>query len=136
MNTFLVKIKEGELDFGSEFNQARWREFLKENEDKWIRIEKPKENRTLSQNNYYWLYLEVISRETGNEAEELHEFFKQKFLPRKMVIIQGKKTAHEVMIIKSTTKLSKVEFGDYLDKICSLVEIPLPDPILAGYIEH
>lgn|SRR3990167_767491 len=135
MATFLAKITNKELDFGSPTNQARFNDFKTENEGKYIKITKPKENRTLSQNNLYWLYLEVIGRETGNDAEELHELFKQKFLPRKTVIVQGKKSAHEVVMIKSTTKLSKVEFGDYMDKICSLTDVPVPDKSLAGFLE-
>lgn len=125
--TFLIQIKNGKLDFGSDFNSARWHDFLKNNESKWIRIEKPKVVRTLSQNSTYWLYLDMISRETGNEATDLHEFFKQKLLPRKLVVIKGRKTAHQYEKVQSTTELSKLEFGEYIDRIGALTGIPLPD---------
>lgn len=129
---FRAKINKG-LDFGSEFNESRWQDFLKQNEGKWVRIEREEPKRTLSQNAYYWIYLEVISRETGNSPEDLHEFFKARFLPKKIIKIKGKKNTHEFTRTISTAKLNKLDFGEYLDKICSETEIPLPDPAEAGY---
>jgi len=132
---FLVKINNNEIDFGSEFNAMRWREFKRENEGKWLRIEKPVSLRSKRQNSYYWAYLEIISHETGNLAEDLHEFFREKLLPKKFVVIHGKKGDYEIEKRKSTTELSKLEFGEYLDKICAVTEIALPDPSqLEGYI--
>jgi hypothetical protein len=130
MTTFLAKIKNVSLDFGSEFNQARFKQFLKDNEGKWIRIELPKPLRTNQQNRYYHLYLQVIERETGNNAEDLHEYFKRTLLPPKFITVLG----NEIRIPRSTTELNKIEFGEYLDKICALTDVPLPDRELAGYI--
>jgi hypothetical protein len=53
--TFLAIAHNGQLDFGSDFNQARLREFLEEREGKQFRIEPVKTTRTLTQNAYYWL---------------------------------------------------------------------------------
>ena len=134
-NCFLVKISNNEIDFGSEWNISRWREFKKENEGKWLRIEKPKSLRSTRQNSFYWSYLEIISHETGNLAEDLHEFFREKLLPKKFVVIHGKKGDYEIEKRKSTTELSKLEFGEYLDKICAMTGVELPDPSkLEGYI--
>lgn len=134
-NTFLVKISNNEIDFGSEWNVSRWREFKRENEGKWLRIEKPKSLRSNRQNSYYWAYLEIVSHETGNLAEDLHEFFREKLLPKKFIVIHGKKGDYEIEKRKSTTELSKIEFGEYLDKICSVCGVELPDPSkLEGYI--
>lgn len=127
---FLVKITNKELDFGTSFNVGRWHDFLKENEGKWLRIDKPKVVRTLSQNSFYWIYLEMISRETGNDPEDLHDFFKGKLLPRKVVVIKGRKTAHNYEKMSSTTKLTKLEMGDYMDRIAVLTGITIPDVAL------
>jgi hypothetical protein len=133
---FNVIAKNGELDFGSDYNLARFSQWLKEREGKRIRIEQLISSRTTLQNNYYWLYLGVIERETGNNANDLHEYFKRKFLvPEfKKVVIKGKPVEYKCP--KSTTKLNKIEFGDYLDKICSETDVPLPDPVEAGYLPH
>ena len=131
---FLVKIIDGKLSFGSEHNEARWQQFLQDNEGKTVKITKETPQRTLSQNAFYFHFLEVIARETGNEVESLHQFFKEKLLPREFKTIVGKKTAHEIQIIKSTTKLTKLEMGEYMDKISAMTEVAIPDPKDAGYL--
>lgn len=122
--TFIVKIDEkGGMDFGSEYNLARFRQFCKDNIGKTLKIEKQISTRSLNQNQLYWLFLGVIERETGNNANELHEYFRRTLLAPKFIKVLGK----EIKIPKSTTELSKLEFADYLDKISSETEIQIPD---------
>ena len=124
MTTFIAKIKHGleVLDFGSPYNRARYYDWCKQNIGKEVRIKEIENNRTLSQNALYWKFLELIERETGNSANNLHEYFKRVHLPPKFIKVLGK----EIKIPKSTTELTKIEFIDYLDKISaeSNVEIP------------
>lgn len=131
MTVFLAKAtEEGALDWGSEYNQIRLTETLKKTAGKTWRLELPEKKRSQSQNNYYWLYLGVIEYETGNNANDLHEYFKRIFLPPRYITVMGA----ELRIPRSTTELSKVEFGEFLEKICALTNVPLPDPIAAGYL--
>jgi hypothetical protein len=95
-------------------------------------IEEEKRVRTRSQNSYYWVYLGVIAEETGDNPDDLHEFFKRKLLHPVFKTIRGE----EIKLPRSTTELTKLEFGEYLDKICALTNIPLPDPQAAGYLPH
>lgn len=132
--TWIAKSVNGTLDWGSDFNVVRLRSWLERNPNKVLKLTPVKEYRSGQQNNYYWLYLDIISNETGNDPIELHEFFKRKLLPRKKVSIKGKKKDHEFERETSTTELSKIDFGEYLDKICQITEVPLPDPKEAGYI--
>lgn len=111
------------MDFGSEFNQKRLLQHLKENDGKEYKIEPLVRTRSLSQNNLYHLFLDVIERETGQNAEEVHEWAKRKFLQPREITVNGEK----MKICGSTTTLNKTEFGDYLDKISSAVEMPIPD---------
>lgn len=134
MAIFLANIKSDyTLDFGSQFNVARWHEFCKNNIDAIVRVDKPEKTRTLPQNRYYWFYLGIIAKETGNTEEDLHTFFRQKLLPKRFIKIRGKRGTYEVEDYKSTTKLTKLEMGEYLDRISVITEIPLPDPAIAGY---
>lgn len=96
-----------------------------------ITVEEEKLVRTNNQNNYYWLYLNVIAEETGNLPDLLHRLFKKKFLKPKIEVVLGE----ELVVEPSTKSLSKTEFGEYLDKICALTAVPLPDPEAAGYIK-
>ena len=106
-------------------NKKSFTEYLVANKGKklFIEIEREKGKRTLSQNDFYWLYLGVIERETGNLATDLHELFKRKLLPP----IPKKILGVEFKIPASTTTLNKIEFGEYLDKISAMTCVPIPD---------
>ncbi len=125
-----AQIKDGSIEFDTPHAAMLFQKWKLGNDGARIKIEQVKSTRTLSQNAYYHVYLDVISRETGDNADDLHEFFKRKFLSPRFIKIQGE----EVKIPGSTTELDKIEFGDYLDKICALTNIPLPDPEAAGVL--
>lgn len=91
-----------------------------------IEIEKVRGKRSNQQNKIYWFYLGIIESETGNNAEELHELFKRKFLKP---IISKIKINGKIIEYKrpgSTTELNKIQFGEYLEKINALTGIPIP----------
>lgn len=105
-------------------NNREYLDFLEQNEGKDVEVEinVKKSRRSLDQNSFYWLYLGVIERETGNLATDLHELFKRKFLPP----IPKKILGVEFKIPASTTELNKAEFSEYLDKISALTNVPIP----------
>ena len=111
-------------------NKKALYEFLLANEGKemYAKLDRVKSVRSLDQNSYYHKFLDIIENETGQGHESLHKIFKGLFLPKKEVILKGKK----YVLSGSTTELSKTEMGDYLDKIAALVEISLPDPKLVA----
>ncbi len=122
-------------DFSSPIPKLEWTnklafaKFLSENESykgMWvIEIEKEKSKRTLDQNAFYWLYVNIIEKETGNLSTDLHELFKRKFLPPIPKSILGV----DFRLPASTSNLSKTEFGEYLDKIAAFTNVPIPEPI-------
>lgn len=93
---------------------------------------RPPPTRSTSQNRYYHLFLGIIERETGQNADEIREWAKRKFLPARFITVNGE----EMRIPGSTRDLDKSGFTDYLDKISAAVEIALPDPVAAGYISN
>lgn len=104
-------------------------DFLLANSDykgSWIvDVSKETFKRTLKQNDFMWLYLDHIEKETGNLATDLHELFKRKFIPPVFKKILGV----EFKLPGSTTDLTKQEMSDYLDKISAFTEIAIPEPI-------
>lgn len=78
-----------------------------------VRVAKKAETRTLPQNRLYYLWLNCISAETGNEVELLHEYCKQKFLGVQYRVIYGEEVARPL----TTTDLNTEQFKAYLDKI-------------------
>jgi hypothetical protein len=93
---------------------------------------RPSAKRSGQQNSFYWLYLGVIATETGDNADDLHEFFKRKLLPPQFITVRGE----EIKIPASTTDLNKADFGEYMEKICALTGVPIPDPEAAGFISN
>jgi hypothetical protein len=116
--------KDGSLDL-----KESQKMFLQDNVGKKVKIEVIKPKRSDSQNAYYWLYLGVISQETGDDPNSLHEYFKRAFLPPRFITVMDK----EVKIPASTTKLNKSDMAEYLMRIASETGVPLPDRELAGY---
>jgi hypothetical protein len=109
--SFHGEVKEGKLKLDS---PAKYLVYLSSLEGKRIELtlRKERNNRTLSQNAYYWgVVIEILGQHFGYEPEEMHEEMKRKFNP-----IHSKIDLEE-SFGGSTTKLSTVEFSDYLDKV-------------------
>lgn len=90
--------------------------------------------------NYYWLILGFIEAhgETGHTAEDLHEYFKVQFMPKRVAIADGNgEICDDVVIGGTTTKLNRHDFYDYVEKVRYWaterlqLETPDPDPKLA-----
>ena len=85
-----------------------------------------RDRRSLPQNSLYWLWLNCISAETGNDVDALHDYFKDRFLSRKVEIF-----GDECSVGTSTTKLNTAEFTAFLDKVQQFAAgegIILPNP--------
>lgn len=126
---FIAHIENGKLALNT---PEAWKRYLlgfKDRTELVMDIDRKKNTRSLSQNRYYWLYLNVIETETGNDANDLHELFKRLFLPSTDRTILGT----SIRLPASTTELSKHDFSEYMEKICAMTQVPIPDPSLAGY---
>lgn len=88
----------------------------------YISSRRPK--RSEAQNRYYWgVYLPLIAKETGEQdLERLHRLFSGKFLTTGIVEVLGER----VRITKSTTALSKADFGEYIMAIETETGIQAP----------
>ena len=91
-------------------------------------IVKKTDKRTLSQNRLYFLWLNCISAETGNEVDDLHEYLKRKFIGRNFRIIYGEGIETSL----STTELNTEQFKAYLDRVQEWANVEqgiiLPNP--------
>jgi hypothetical protein len=73
-------------------------------------IRKYKSKRSNEQNSYYWgVVLDILSKHTGYESDEMHEILKFKFL--------RKRINNDVEYVQSTTKLNTAEMEEYLEKV-------------------
>jgi hypothetical protein len=89
--------------------------------DVTITIERAHATRSLDQNALYWAgYVEPLAEHTGYTVLEMHEYLKQRFLPKKHLFIQdadGQIVDEADLPQPTTTTLNKIEFGDYLREI-------------------
>jgi hypothetical protein len=92
-----------------------------------VEITERRIKRTISQNGLYWLWLTCISHETGNDKDDLHEYFKLKFIAPEHITLFG-----EVQERRSTTGFNTVQFKYLLDCVqvfaSTELAITLPDP--------
>lgn len=87
-----------------------------------------REKRTSSQNSLYWLWLNCLSSETGNDKVDLHDEFRRRFLGVDLVTV----LCVERERLRSTKELDSKQMKYYLDRIqefsASELGIILPDP--------
>lgn len=132
------KVKRNErlqLTFQSDQEQRYWEGLLHQipvDEDFWVAIKEKRPIRTLAQNNYYWLYMDGISKETGYTPEEMHEYCKSKFLDLHTLVVREQM----ILVAPSTTDLTIKEFMEYIKKIEIETGVPAPDTRLCGLYEH
>ena len=86
-----------------------------------IRVEKAHATRSADQNSLYWVaYVQPLSDHTGYTPLEMHAYLKQRFLPKQHLLIQdaaGVVVDEADLDALTTTKLDKIEFGEYLHEI-------------------
>lgn len=99
-----------------------------------VTIEPWKKRRTQSQLALYWLWLDLvvqhIHEHSGQDKDDVHEALKAKFLPARVVELDG-----QPYEIRSTKKLSTAEMADYTDKVYAWATselgllLPLPEEL-------
>jgi hypothetical protein len=93
----------------------------------FLTIKKKKATRSLRQNAFLWgVVYGLVSEFSGMLPEEVHDHCKMRFLQKRVGKFQT---------LGSTTRLNKIEFGEYIDKIKHWafhdlgVQIPDPDSV-------
>ncbi len=90
-------------------------------------VKKKWNKRSLSQNAYFWLCMQVLAEYTGHTPEELHVIVKGLYCPKKEVKV-GKKS---YSIPRGTSELTKGEFVELMlnvNVMASDLGVVLPDP--------
>jgi hypothetical protein len=99
-----------------------------------VTIAKKHATRSQQQSRYYFgVVLALIAEHTGYTVDELHDWAKAKFLPKHLALTDGNGViVDEYILGGSTTKLNKVEFGEYVESIrrfaAETLDINIPDP--------
>lgn len=77
-----------------------------------ITISRRKDPRSIDQNSLMWLWFNCISTETGTPVQDVHDYYCKNFLTRRITW-----NGHGDIIVGGTSKLSKEEMTNFLDKV-------------------
>lgn len=92
-----------------------------------LTIKKVVKQRSFPQNRLMWLWFTCIEKETGTDKNDVHDYYCSLFLQRRTSI-----NNNERVVSGGTSKLSTIQFKDFLDKIqadvASEFGIRLPNP--------
>jgi hypothetical protein len=123
------KVESGKLTLS---NQQIFREELKGlSGDVVVEVKEGKGKRSNQQNKFLWgVVYGLISEHTGHTPEELHEFFKDKFLSNRKHIIIGNEDRE--IELGTTTKLTTKGFEEFVENIRRFASVELetiiPEP--------
>ena len=129
MNSLRLTVQDGKLSFPDKELLAQYLRSLKDGEYA-LTAKKKSRIRTTQQNNYIWsLYTIMQGTEDfgGWETQEIHDYLRSLFLYEVREV-----NGNQRKILKSTTKLTRKEFAEYVEKIKRYASIEhhifLPDP--------
>lgn len=111
-------------------NQDRFKKYLSSLKGRvQLTVRPARKKRSSQQNKFYWgVVIKLIAEELGYDSDELHEALKWKFL---------KVNNPKLPTVRSTAKLSTVEFMDYIDQIVRFasqeLNIIIPDASEVDY---
>lgn len=116
--------------------QAAWTAALRRLRDGEVRVTVARQQATRSgqQNRWYWgVIVELLSEHTGYSPDEIHEVLKAKFLPKRLAIADGNgEIRGEFVIGGTTTRLTRVEFGEFCEAVrrwaAEELHVVIPDP--------
>jgi hypothetical protein len=130
-------IKDGKLILR---NQQIFEEELRDlSGDVTLTVAEGRATRSGQQNRYYWsVVCKLISDFTGYTPEEVHEYYKKKFLSNKKHIVIGDDGLDVEML--TTTRLNTKEFEDYCENIrrhASMeLQVNIPEPNQESFLEE
>lgn len=94
---------------------ARW----KEGTELLITIERKRATRSRDQNAWYWSgILGALAEHTGYTADELHDYCKQRFNAKRLILTnEHGEIVDESRVGGTTTTLNRITFGEYCERI-------------------
>lgn len=118
---FTGRIRDGKL------HVRGWRPLELRDGEVLITVERAHAIRSLDANALYWAgFVRPLSDYTGYTPKQMHAYLKKRFLPKQRIEIVDKRTGAVVDDVElealTTTKLTTIEFSDYLHEIAEFAE--------------
>jgi hypothetical protein len=100
-----------------------------------VTIRPTRKPRTLAQNAWYWgSCVDLVSEHTGYTPEEVHEIWKQMFIPKHVAIADANGVVVDDRVIGgSTTKFSTGDMAEFTERCrqwaADTLGVVIPDPV-------
>lgn len=113
--------------------------------DTWeleVTVKRLRATRSLLQNAYYWgVVVQMLSEHTGYTPEEIHDFLKMKFIPKRLAVCDGNGViADEFVLGGSTREMNTLDFGEYMEAVrqwaAEALDVVIPDPDQDAPVVH
>jgi hypothetical protein len=78
-----------------------------------VKVGPYKRRRSIQQKGLYFVWMGEIADATGHTKDEMHEYFKWKFLPPRLIEVGGK----AITCAGSTEALNTEQMSDYMERI-------------------
>ena len=118
-------------------DRRRFNDAVSSLDDRWdyeIAVRRLYANRSQQQNRYYWsVVVGHLSDYTGFTPDEMHDWLKMKFIPKKLAVCDGNgEVQGEFVLGGSTRKMNTVQFTEYVEAIrgwaANELDVVIPDP--------
>jgi hypothetical protein len=118
-------------------DRRRFNDAVSNLDDRWdyeIAVRRLYANRSQQQNRFYWsVVVAYLSDYTGFTPDEMHDWLKMKFIPKKLAVCDGNgEIQGEFVLGGSTRKMNTAQFTEYLEAIrgwaASELGVVIPDP--------
>lgn len=129
-----AQVKNGRLRFNNRRAFDEQVRQFKEGAQVEIAVSIRRTTRSLKQSAWYWgCIVQMISEFTGYTPDEVHEWAKAKFIPKKLAICNGNgEVVDEYVLGGSTRKMNTVEFSEYCEAVrrfaAETLSLDIPDP--------
>lgn len=106
-------------------------------DERWeleVTVKRQRATRSQLQNRYYWgVVVNLLAEHTGYTPDEMHDFLKMKFIPKRLAVQDGNGVVVDEFVIGgSTREMNTIEFGEYVDDIrqwaAADLDVVIPDP--------
>jgi hypothetical protein len=115
---------------------------LREGIELEVTVKRQRATRSQQQNRYYWgVVMQMLSEHTGYTPDEMHEFCKMKFIPKRLAVQDGNGVIKDEFVLGgSTRELNTIDFGEYVDSVrqwaAEDLDVVIPDPDEEETVRH
>lgn len=107
---------------------------LREGWELEVTVRRLQATRSHAQNSFYWaVVVQTLSEATGFSLDEMHEWLKMKFIPKRLAVCDGNGTVCDEFVLGGSTRLMDVTaFGEYIEAIvqwaAETLDLVIDDP--------